>query len=130
LVKHSSSGFEIAPANVDILFRFPVTRREFDELRDLPDKEVIGDISFSAAGETAPLLTFENVRVQNSLGWDLRLNGKFNPLIPSIVFNFRIRDVGAICRVEVNGTVHGGETEATSTHWYRKTIRVGIYQQT
>jgi hypothetical protein len=89
-----------------------VTRPEFENLRDLPDKTIVEDIQFGATGETSPVLVFENVRVRNSLGLDLRLNGKYNPLVPSLVFNFRILDVGPICRLCINGTMHSG----TRTH--------------
>jgi hypothetical protein len=63
-----------------------VTHLEFENLRDLPDKTIVEDIQFGATGETSPVLIFENVRVRNSLGLDLRLNGKYNPLVPSLVF--------------------------------------------
>lgn len=54
------------------------------------------------------MLIFDNVRVENSLGLEVRLNGKYNPLVPSVIFNFRILDVGPVCRVCVNGAVHNG----------------------
>ncbi|MDZ4802531.1 MAG: hypothetical protein SGI92_30600 [Bryobacteraceae bacterium] len=54
------------------------------------------------------MLIFDNIKVENSMGLDLRVNGKFNPLVPSIVYNFKVKGVGAICRVEVNNTMHGG----------------------
>jgi hypothetical protein len=92
-------------------------RREFEELRDLPGKAVNSDIQFGAPAEAAPFLLFENVRVSNSLGIDLRLNGKYNPEVRTIVFNFRIPNVGPICRVEVNSTKHGGSrTHKHSLH--------------
>lgn len=89
-----------------------MTRREFLDLRDLPDKLIIDDIEFGGSVLHEPVLLFEGIKVQNSLGYDLRVSGKYNPLIPSIVYNFRILDVGAICRYEVNSTVH----EGTRTH--------------
>jgi hypothetical protein len=49
-----------------------------------------------------------SVRVENSLGLDLRFNGKYYPLLPSVVFNFRILDVGPVCRVCVDGSMHNG----------------------
>ena len=85
-----------------------MTRQEFERLRDLPDKVIYADIHFSATAESSPVLIFDNVRVENSLGLDVRLNGKYNPLLPSVIFNFRILDVGPICRVCVNGNSHNG----------------------
>lgn len=102
---------------LDILAQSHMDRREFEELRDLPGKTVDCDIQFGAPTEAAPLLLFDNIPVTNSLGIDLRLHGKYNPLIRSIVFNFRIPQVGPICRLEVNGTMHGGSrTHKHSLH--------------
>jgi len=85
-----------------------VTRPEFLDLRDLPDKLIIDDIEFFESQLCGPFLIFEGIKIQNSKGYDLRLNGRYNPLLPSIVYNFRILDVGAICRYEVNSTEHNG----------------------
>jgi hypothetical protein len=89
-----------------------MTRKEFEKLRDLPGKKVIGDLVFSAIEAASPILLFDSVRVENDLGIELRLNGRFNPLVPSICFNFRVMGLGPICRVEVNGAMHKG----TRTH--------------
>jgi hypothetical protein len=116
-------------SQADILLQLSVTRREFEALRDLPDKLIEGDIQFSAPGECSPVLIFENIRVQNSLGYELRVNGKFNPLLPSVTLNFRILDVGPICRVEVNSTSHSGSRTHKHSLWVeedpRKTCRPG-----
>jgi hypothetical protein len=85
-----------------------VNRKEFETLRDIPDKRIVEDVIFGVTEPTSPVMSFDNVKVENSLGIELRLNGKFNPLLPSVVFNFRVRGVGPICRVDVNGTMHKG----------------------
>lgn len=85
-----------------------MTRREFENLRNLPDKKIFSDISFSEPEATSPVLIFENIQVDNSLSLDIRLNGKYNPIVDSLVFNFRVRGVGPICRLEINSTMHSG----------------------
>jgi hypothetical protein len=84
-----------------------VTKLEFEQLRDLPDKVIKADIEFVAANETSPNLIFEQVEVSNSQNWEILLNGTFKPDIPSVTFNFVLRGVGPICRFCVNGQIHG-----------------------
>ncbi len=84
-----------------------MTRVEFEQLRDLPDKVIVSDIEFIASEGSHPNLVFDQVPVENSLGWDVVLNGTFKPEIPAIVFNFVLRGIGPICRVCVNGQIHG-----------------------
>jgi len=64
--------------------------------------------SFLSRRLCGPFFIFEEIKVKTLIGYDLRLNGRYNPLVPSLVFNFRILDVGAICRYEVNSTEHNG----------------------
>ena len=84
-----------------------MNRAEFERLRSLPDKRITADIWFEASRETSPLLTFQNVAVENSMGLDVLVNGSYNPLIPSLVINFTVRRVGPICRLCVNKHHHG-----------------------
>ena len=84
-----------------------MTRLEFEQLRDLPGKVIESDIEFLAKDETSPNLVFDQVPVVNSLDWDVVLNGTYKPGIPSVTFNFVLRGVGPICRVCVNGQIHG-----------------------
>ena len=91
-----------------------MNKNEFDQLRNLPGKVIAADIAFTAKKDAgSDNLVFEQVEVQNSLGWDVVLNGTYKPSIPSITFNFVLRGAGPVCRVCVNGTVHG---DAGRTH--------------
>jgi len=90
-----------------------MNRREFEQLRDLPDKRVSADIVWTAPRDGKPNLIFEQVELENSLGLDVVIIGTFKPDIPSVTFNFVLRGVGPICRVDVNGTIHG---DAGRTH--------------
>lgn len=82
-------------------------RHEFEQLRNLPGKRITADITFVSMNGMGPNLVFEQVIVENSLGWDVVLNGTYKPGIPAITFNFVLKKVGPICRVDVNGTIHG-----------------------
>src|SRR5262245_33957174 len=81
-----------------------MNRAEFEQLRNMPDKEINNDIVFQV--ENVTTRGFDNVIVSNSLGIDLVLNGIIKPDIPAYKFNFYVRGVGPICRVEVNSTIH------------------------
>ncbi|HEX3872165.1 MAG TPA: hypothetical protein VHV77_17090, partial [Pirellulales bacterium] len=88
-------------------------RAGFEALRNLPDKQILSDIQFTLNRDSSPNLTFDEVAVDNSLGLDVILNGTYKPGIPSLTLNFRVRGVGPICRICVNGKSHG---DAGRTH--------------
>jgi hypothetical protein len=90
-----------------------MNRSDFEALRDLPGKTIAQDIAFSAPTSCLPNLIFDGVPVENSMGYDIILNGTFKPRLKAITFNFVVRGVGPICRVCVNGTLHG---DAGRTH--------------
>ncbi len=83
-----------------------MNRSEFENLRELPGKKIVSDIKFIEQKDSSPNLTFENIKIYNSLDLDIVLNGTFKPEIPSFTLNFVIRGIGPICRLDVNGTVH------------------------
>jgi len=85
-----------------------MNRNEFDVLRNLPGKRIAADIRFESKQATNPNLTFEEVSVENSLNYEVVLNGTYKPDIPSVTFNFVLRGTGPICRLCVNGTIHPG----------------------
>jgi hypothetical protein len=85
-----------------------VTRTEFEQLRDVPDKLIAGDLSFSLKKNSRPLCILESVPVENTLGVDLLIGGHYNPELSKIVFTFHVRGVGPICRVCINGREHPG----------------------
>jgi hypothetical protein len=90
-----------------------MNRQEFEHLRDLPGKRVTADIVWTSPPGGRPNLVFDQVVLENSAEWDVVLNGTYKPGIPSVTFNFVLRGIGAICRVDVNSTVHG---DAGRTH--------------
>ena len=94
-------------------------KAEFELLRDLAGKTISGDITFVADSHTSPSLIFGNIPVENSLDIDLLLNGRYNPEVGTLVFNFVAKLVGPICRVCVNGSVHK-DAGRTHKHSLRK----------
>jgi hypothetical protein len=89
-----------------LLTQFAMNRADFLQLRDLPGKQISEDISFEESEDLRPNLEFRNVRIQNALGLDVRLNGTYRPGIPAVTLNVAVRGVGPICRIDVNGTIH------------------------
>jgi hypothetical protein len=83
-----------------------MNQQEFQTLRDMPGKKISGDILFLKTNSSGPNLVFDGVLVQNTEAFEIVLNGIFKPNIPSLTFNFVLRGVGPICRLDVNGTIH------------------------
>ena len=82
-------------------------RSEFEELRDLPDKVIQDDVIFRQPQDMKPNFTCGPLRIINSLKANLVLHCTYKPEIPSYTFNFTVVGTGPICRIDVNGTVHG-----------------------
>jgi hypothetical protein len=67
-----------------IYFSDLMNRTEFEQLRDLPDKRIAGNITFSLKNGSRPIHVIEPLAVQNSLGIDLVLQGSYNPEIKKL----------------------------------------------
>lgn len=80
-------------------------RKEFEKLRDLPDKKIIGSIKFQQKAQGRPTLV-ASAKIQNSLGADLRIDISYNPEVGNKTFNVLIENVGQICRLDVDGSPH------------------------
>lgn len=84
-----------------------MNRIEFEELRNLPGKIIRDDIVFNVTSATGSQTKVVGpLRVENSLGIDLFLNGAYRPWEDGVTYNFAVDKVGPICRVDVNGTNH------------------------
>lgn len=81
-------------------------RAQFEALRELPEKFLYEEIVFSGNKNTTPSLYCGPYDIHNSLDMELKLHGHYNPNIPSLTFNFSVKDTGPICRIDVNGTIH------------------------
>lgn len=83
-------------------------RYDFLQLIKDKDKEIAVDIEFVRVRNMPDyVLMFDNADVINSCGYDIVLNGSFNRKTRALKFNFVLRGIGPICRVEVNGCIHG-----------------------
>lgn len=80
-----------------------MNRNDFKILRGLDDKYIVDDIEFNGSG---PNLSFGNILVYNSIGYTIILNGAYSPRTKKVTYNFVLKDICPICRVDVNGTVH------------------------
>lgn len=88
-------------------FGIVMTRSEFETLRALPNKRIVADIIFTSSSNSKPNLTFENVAVENEMGYDVRINGTYQPEIPTLTLNFVVREAGGpVCRFCVNSNPH------------------------
>jgi hypothetical protein len=90
-----------------------LNRQEFEQVRDLAGKQITADIVWASPRDAKPNLTFDSVPLENALEWDIVVNGTYKPDIPAVTFNFVLRGAGPICRVDVNGAIHG---DAGRTH--------------
>ncbi len=81
-------------------------RAQFEALRDIPDKVIRGDIRLAARKQTHPELTAEII-VENSSNTELRMQVKYNPETGCKGFNVVAVGVGPICRLDIDGPVHG-----------------------
>ncbi len=84
-----------------------MNRREFEELRNFPGKYIENDIEFRPIRGMGPNLVFRDVPVHNNSGLRILLNGTFKPGLNAVTYNFVVSGLGPICRVDVNGSIHG-----------------------
>lgn len=83
-----------------------MTVDEFERLRRLPGKIVLGDIEFAATGANREVYRVDRV-IGTFSGIEIRLSGKYNNQIPSLTFNFSLAPKGsAICRYCINEKGH------------------------
>ncbi len=83
-----------------------MTRLEFEALRDLPGKTIVGDIKFVERRPTAPLLVADDLPIENDHGVDARMSLTYKPDIPALSINVQVLGTGPICRMEMNGPRH------------------------
>lgn len=98
-----------------------MNRTQFEQLRDLPEKVIEGDIVFLPSKNISTIFESERIEVENALGIALVLNCTYIPDISRLKFNFHVQGVGAICRIEVNGVVHGDAGRTHKHHLVKET---------
>jgi hypothetical protein len=85
-------------------------RSEFESIRDIPNKRIVGELKLYRRGAVLESL---ELKIENELNVDLRLNVTLNPEAGGKKFNVHIPGIGPICRLEVDGLQHG---EAGRSH--------------
>lgn len=83
-----------------------MTRAEFERLRDMPGKVIVGDIRLQELRQAKPLLRAEDVRIANEANANLRLALTYNPLTGSKSTNVYVPGLGPICRLDIDGQAH------------------------
>jgi hypothetical protein len=83
-----------------------MNRTEFEALRDMTGKRVIGDIRLAQSRATHPLMVAENIRIENADGVDLRMSVTHNPEIGSTTVNVHVPGTGPVCRLDIDGPAH------------------------
>ena len=80
-------------------------RGEFEVLRDLPNKEIHGDIVLKRANNS-DYLEAEKVLIGNALKVEALMTVRWNPETDAKTINVHVVGVGPICRLDVDGQVH------------------------
>jgi hypothetical protein len=83
-----------------------VNRRDFEALRDEPNKIIEGPIRLVRRVATSPALVADGIVIQSSSGFDARLSVAYNPEIGSKTCNVYVPGLGPICRLDVDGPAH------------------------
>jgi hypothetical protein len=84
-----------------------MTRTEFEQFRDLRDKTITSDISFSEKRNHPSILTTPRLPIVNSLDVRAELEIHYNPDEDSKIFVVLLAGEGPICRLCVDGGPHG-----------------------
>lgn len=81
-------------------------RRDFEALRDLPDKKIRDDITFRSPGNLSPSRVADEVKIENSDSVDARMIIRHNPETGQSTINVYVAGGGPICRLDVDGPPH------------------------
>lgn len=84
-----------------------VTRHEFEAIRDLPGKVILRPVILAAKNSGSAVLEARDIVIQNSAGIDLRMVVRFNINTTAKNINVSVPQLGPICRLDVDSTVHG-----------------------
>jgi hypothetical protein len=84
-----------------------MNRRDFESLRDLPEKTISGLVRLSQKQATQPLLTADRIPIENTQGVSVWMNINYNPETGAKGINVTVAGEGPICRLDVDGSRHG-----------------------
>ena len=108
-----------------------MNRRDFEALRDLPGKTIVGDIRLTQKQATQPLITADHISIQNDQGVLILMNINYNPETGTKGINVTLAGEGPICRLDVDGSNHGnsGRSHKHSVqdeNSVRRSLREGV----
>lgn len=83
-----------------------MNKLEFEELVRC-QKVINSDIRYIVDVNNSTSLVCKDIVIENPAGYQLKMDACFKPEIGTVKFNFSIKGVGPICRLCVNGTIHG-----------------------
>ena len=83
-----------------------MNRAEFEELRDLPGKRIVGDIVLKRKKEGSTVLVSVVVPIEVDSAVVANLYVEFNEATEAKTVNVAIVGTGPVCRLDVDGKVH------------------------
>ncbi len=81
-------------------------RNEFERLRDLPGKRIVGDIRLTQRRDNSAAWEAKDVAIVNADGVDARLTVQLVSETGAKTLNVKVTGVGPICRLEVDSRAH------------------------
>lgn len=98
---------------------------DFIALRKLKGKQILTDIEFVQHKDLSPhVVAFDDAEVDNSMGLGVVASGQYNRKTGRTTFCFTLEGRGQICRVCVNGAIHG-DAGRTHKHELRDEADIG-----
>lgn len=94
-------------------------RREFERLRDMPGKRIIGDIHLEQRSEISVAWEARDIPITNADGVEALLNVQLVVETGAKTLNVKIPGIGPICRLEVDSRPHkpAGRSHKHSLHY-------------
>lgn len=81
-------------------------RTEFERLRDLPGKRIIGDIRLAQRSNISAAWEAKDILIANTDGVDARLTVQVVSETGAKTLNVKVTGIGPICRLEVDSRPH------------------------
>jgi len=83
-----------------------VERSEFERLRNLPDKRIVGDIRLTQRSDISAAWEAKDIPIINAEGVDAQLTVQVVSETGAKTLNVKIAGIGPICRLEVDSRPH------------------------
>ena len=83
-----------------------MNRDEFERLRDLPGKRIVGDIRLTQRADISAAWEARDISITNTDGVDVRMTVQYVTETGAKTINVYVAGVGPICRLEVDSRPH------------------------